>query len=162
MRPGFLVDAMLGRAAEWLRILGYDVIFVDNTMDDSAVLKLLEGDRTLLTRDRQLVGRAVSSGKNAIFLSSDSIDGQMAQLVSSLEIDADRLFTRCPHCGFILERVSKEDAGKSGMVPEGSLEGSEEFWRCPHCGKYYWKGSHWPKIIDRLREWGIEVDERLI
>lgn len=153
---------MLGRAARWLRILGYDLILVNNTMDDSEVLRLLDGDRILLTRDRQLVGRALSSGKNAVFISSDSIDGQMMQLVSLLEIDADRLFTRCPHCGAILERVSKEDAGKSGMVSEGSLEGSDQFWRCPHCGKYYWKGSHWPRIIERLREWGIEVDERFI
>lgn len=159
MRPRFLVDAMLGRLAGWLRILGYDVISVDNRMDDSEVLKLNAGDRILLTRDRQLVDRAISRGMDAIFLSSDSIDGQMVQLLSSLEIDADRLFTRCPHCGATLERVSKQDAEDSGMVPEGSLQNSEVFWRCPHCGKYYWKGSHWPKIIERLRNWGIDVDE---
>ena len=161
MRPFFLADAMLGSLARWLRIMGYDVILADNEMADRQILALLgkESGRILLTRDKMLASRAASAGINVIFFHSDSLDNQMFQLLDSIEIDASRLFTRCSHCGAVLESISKDEAKKSGMVPDGSLENSEKFWRCPSCGRYYWKGSHWPKIIEQLKKWGIEVDE---
>ncbi len=152
---------MLGTLAKWLRIMGYDVILADNDVDDIRILEMLEeeGGRILLTRDKMLANRAASAGVSAILLRSDSLYGQISELLDSVEIDATRLFTRCPHCGALLDAVSKDEAGKSGMVPDGSLENSEKFWKCPSCGRYYWKGSHWPKIIEHLKKWGIDVDE---
>ena len=163
MPHSFFADAMLGTLAKWLRIMGYDVILADNEISDKDILIALkeEGGRILLTRDKMLAGRAASAGMNAILFRSDSLDNQMFQLLDSVEIDASLLFTRCPRCGAVLEAVSRDEAEKSGMVPAGSLENSEKFWRCPACGKYYWKGSHWPKIIEQLKKWGIAVDEAL-
>jgi len=160
MPLSFFVDAMLGSLAKWLRIIGYDVILADNEITDRDILLALkeERGRILLTRDKMLAERALRADLRVILLDSDSLDNQMFQLQGSVEIDAALLFTRCPHCGAVLESISKEKAKNSGMVPEGSLQDSDMFWKCPSCGRYYWKGSHWPKIIKRLREWGIAVD----
>lgn len=162
MRPSFFADAMLGSLARWLRILGYDVLLSDNSMADDGILNILkrEGGRMLLTRDKLLAGRALRADLRVILLDSGSLDNQIFQLLDYVEIDGARLFTRCPHCGSVLEGISKEEAEMSGMVPEGSLKNSVEFWHCSSCDRYYWKGSHWPKIIERLRKWGISVDER--
>src|SRR5262249_10770147 len=53
--PRFVADAMLGRVARWLRVLGFDVVY-DPTLHDAALVQLAEADdRILLTRDRQLL-----------------------------------------------------------------------------------------------------------
>ena len=52
-----LADAMLGRLAKWLRILGYDTAYLADT-DDFAVMRLARAeDRLVLTRDHALAGR---------------------------------------------------------------------------------------------------------
>ncbi len=161
MPASFFADAMLGRLARWLRIMGYDVVLADNEMADGEILRALQhdGERILLTRDRLLARRAESAGITCLFIQPDSLDEQMAFLSDSVGLSASLIFTRCPHCGAVLRPISKEQAARSGKVPAGSLENSNTFWRCPSCGSYYWNGSHWRKIIERLREWGIPFDE---
>lgn len=163
-RPTFFVDAMLGSLARWLRIMGYDVKLADNELADEDILLLLaeEGGRILLTRDKMLASRSLSSGMNALLIDFDSLDKQMFQLSAFVALDATQVFSCCPRCGALLTVVSKDEAKQSGMVPKGSLQNSERFWRCPSCGRYYWKGSHWPRIIEQLRRWRIAVDNSFI
>ena len=56
----FIADAMLGKLARWLRLMGYDV---DSKIDfkDDELIASAKG-RTLLTRDRALCKRAKSEG----------------------------------------------------------------------------------------------------
>ena len=53
--PRFAADAMLGRLARWLRVLGYDTSY-DTTLADPVLVRLAgEEARILLTRDRHLL-----------------------------------------------------------------------------------------------------------
>jgi uncharacterized protein len=57
--PTFFADAMLGRLARWLRMLGYDTAYEKVISDESLVARVLTEQRWLLTRDSYLVQRKV-------------------------------------------------------------------------------------------------------
>ncbi|MFT4923409.1 MAG: hypothetical protein ACI8XM_002635 [Haloarculaceae archaeon] len=69
-----LLDTMLGKLATYLRMCGYDTVYTldEGVEDDDAVLALAtEQDRTVVTRDRDLAGRAT----DAILLDSRDVTG---------------------------------------------------------------------------------------
>jgi len=59
----FLADAMLGRLARWLRMLGYDTWYDAAADDHSLVMRADYERRIVLTRDRH--DRASASGARA-------------------------------------------------------------------------------------------------
>ncbi len=134
----FLVDGMLGRLAKWLRILGYDVLYFRD-LEDPELAGLAEAEgRILLTADEELGQR--QEGEGRILISSDDWREQLRELAQVVELDTDRLFTRCIECNVPLERARGEEV--RGRVPPFVLATQEEFSRCPQCGRIYWKGSH--------------------
>lgn len=141
--PSFLLDGMLGSLARWLRILGYDSVYRKDAEDGELLAAL--GDRYLLTRDRQLAQRA---GARGLYLESDDLDVQLAEIARRFSLRLDLSRTRCPTCNGELERAGKEEV--KGSVAPGTLRAHEEFWRCRGCGKVYWHGAHWKNIIPRL------------
>ena len=48
----FFTDRMLGKLAKWLRVLGYDVVYLRQGADEEIVERLREG-RIFLTRGRR-------------------------------------------------------------------------------------------------------------
>ncbi|MBC7234378.1 MAG: Mut7-C RNAse domain-containing protein [Chloroflexi bacterium] len=148
MKPRFLVDAMLGRLAKWLRILGYDTRF-DPTLNDAELVMLSQReDRVLLTRDAELAKR---KGLRALLIESEDLAEQLAQLQDELGIDASASFTRCSLCNELLIEASWEEA--EGHVPERVLGAHTRFRRCPSCGRFYWRGSHWERMRRLIEHW---------
>ncbi len=146
----FIVDAMLGDLARWLRILGYDTVYARG-MPDSRIVKLAsEEDRILVTRDRGLYIRAVRKGVKAVLVRGRDIVERLAflsrQLGIRLYVDPDE--TRCPLCNGPLARVSRDYV--RGRVPPRVYELYNEFWVCQRCGQIYWRGGHWRGIEETL------------
>jgi len=48
----FVADRMLGKLAKWLRVLGYDVVYLKKAAQKE-ILENLQAGRTLLTRNRR-------------------------------------------------------------------------------------------------------------
>jgi uncharacterized protein with PIN domain len=142
----FVCDRMLGTLARWMRLFGFDVLY-PGEMEDSELLKLARGDdRILLTRDRKL-----AEGKgDVICLESDIWDEQYGQVSTHFGLKIESPMTRCSLCNEPIGEVPKKDV--EGKVPERVYDLQEEFWHCPKCDKYYWKGTHWEGIEDKMEE----------
>jgi uncharacterized protein with PIN domain len=149
----FLADAMLGRLAKWLRVLGHDTAYFPQLEDDQLIRLARAEGRTLLTRDRDLTRR---KGVRSLLIESDRFEEQLGQLLRDLNLDCTNQTPRCPRCNAALLRVTKEDI--SARVPGYVLSRHSDFTRCPRCDKVYWKGTHWQRMrerIDAIRERGF-------
>jgi uncharacterized protein with PIN domain len=149
---GFVVDAMLGRLAKWLRILGYDTLY-DPSWDDAYLVRLARAeDRFLLTRDLQLTRR---KGVRVVWIASESLEEQLDQLHADLGVAAIAPWTRCPVCNSALVSVPKGDAW--GQVPPYVFVTQEEFRLCPHCNRFYWRGTHRQHMETLVTRWAGDI-----
>jgi uncharacterized protein with PIN domain len=137
---------MLGKLAKWLRFMGHDVLY-PKTMDDKELIELSRWDsRLLLTRDKEL---AKVKNLDVLYIKSQIIDEQLKQLVSELNLSETKLeFSRCPECNDLVEYIDKKDV--RNKVPPGVYENQDDFWNCRNCQQYFWKGTHYNKIRDKI------------
>ena len=145
----FVADRMLGKLAKWLRVLGYDVVYLRRASKEEIVDKLQEG-RILLTRNR----RAESwQQAGEVFLVNDNDPKkQLRQVVKDLGLEkrGNDLFSRCLDCNCPLEVTRREEV--RAEVPEYIYQTQNQFHRCSDCGKVYWSGSHSRRMRQQLEE----------
>lgn len=146
----FIADGMLGRLARWLRILGYDVIY-SARLDDAELARMARiENRILLTRDTGLVKR---KGVKFVLVKSDDVYEQLRQLLDELQLSLDAAaFSRCSECNTPLVDVHPESVASE--IPPYVLATQTRFRRCPGCGRVYWRGTHWEKMRQKIREVG--------
>lgn len=141
----FVVDAMLGTLATWLRILGYDTRY-DPAWDDNLLARVARAQsRILLTRDTELARRP---GLQILLIASDILEEQLVQVTQTFSLTADHAFSRCPVCNHLIRAVPKHEAW--GQVPSYVYMTQNDFRLCPECGRFFWRGSHWQRIIATL------------
>jgi uncharacterized protein with PIN domain len=137
--PRFLADAMLGRLARWLRILGFDTAYRDDWPDAEIARRAYEDERIVLTRDRRLPDEWRLP--RLVVLASEDSSEQLREFARAFpRLGTARAFTRCSRCNTPLEPASRESV--AGEVPERVLREHTSFRRCPTCRRIYWEGSH--------------------
>jgi uncharacterized protein with PIN domain len=155
-RPRFFADAMCGRLARWLRVLGYDVAYEAEIGDEELVRRAVEEDRAILTRDRRLPEEWRVSAVHV--LRSESGAEQLREVVEAFGLrEGMRPFSRCSRCNTPLEEVRSGEV--RDRVPARVLAQHDRFRRCPSCGRIYWSGSHTARmrrVLHRL----LDVDVR--
>jgi uncharacterized protein with PIN domain len=145
----FVADRMLGKLAKWLRVLGYDVVYLRQAADEEIVERLREGG-IFLTRDRR-AGPWQQLGK-VFVVTANEPKKQLREVVLGLRlamIDAE-LFSRCLSCNCLLDTVNREEV--RAEVPDYIYQTQSQFHRCCDCGKVYWSGSHSGKMRLQLEE----------
>ena len=154
MQPRFLVDAMLGKLARWLVILGYDAKFAggDGRSDLELLKQAQSEDRVFVTKDRRIPAVA---GLRMVVLLENGFEEQLGELARALSLkpDPDLLFSRCSDCNEKLDALSREDA--LPLVPPKVRTLETSFRRCPKCGKLFWTGTHTERIAATLRRAGL-------
>ncbi|MET1101982.1 MAG: Mut7-C RNAse domain-containing protein [Pyrodictiaceae archaeon] len=147
----FIVDAMLGDMARWLRLLGYDTIYAGNMRDPEIARLAMRENRVLLTRDKGLYIFAKHRGVKVLLLSDEANIVERLAYVSKklgIELIVDPNRSRCPVCNGRLVKV-KDKKLVMDKVPRRVYETYSEFWVCTRCGQVYWRGSHW-RSIERI------------
>jgi uncharacterized protein len=152
-----LADAMLGKHARWLRMIGQDVTYSVGYTDNELLDLAKKENRMLLTRDFELHKQAICKGLEAYYVEGKTEIERLAAFAKryqiSLEVDMDK--SHCPICNTKLESASKEDL-KNKLEPN-TYQYYEQFWRCPNCGQVYWQGAHWKQIQQTL----LEIKQKL-
>lgn len=146
-RGPFLLDAMLGKLATYLRMCGHDAAYVlDREVEADGVILAIsrEEDRTLITRDEQLAARA-----DGLLLRSREVEGQLGELIDQgVELRLPDDPVRCGHCNACLDRVDAEET-----TPEHTPDSDEiGVWECQQCGHHFWKGSHWDRVSETAHD----------
>lgn len=151
MDPRFLVDGMHGYVARWLRIMGYDTIYLNN-VEDNVVVQLALSDRILVTSDAELAKMAKRKGVEVVLTKGLTEEETLILLVEKFKLFFKKDSLRCTVCNGELEQVSYEEI-KAVEIPKNV----KSFWRCKACGKLYWRGSHWRNISRQiLKLTGVE------
>jgi uncharacterized protein with PIN domain len=147
--PRFAADAMLGRLARWLRVLGFDTTWQAHVPDAALVRHALEEQRTVLTRDRRLPEEWT---RVPVFvLHAEDLRGQLAELGARFALSSRaRPFTRCNRCNETLVPASEAEVRE--RVPPAVRARHPGFLRCPRCGRVYWAGSHVARMRALLAE----------
>ncbi|MCX8182435.1 MAG: hypothetical protein N3D12_04895 [Candidatus Methanomethyliaceae archaeon] len=142
----FAVDAMLGKLARWLRLLGYDTVY-DQSHDDEALLTISKREnRILVTRDGELFKRASKEGVRSLLIHSTDITGALMEISPFIKDSfLDSVGTRCTVCNASLIEVDRS------KIPSEDIPNISPLWSCPNCGKVYWHGSHWKGIEERIK-----------
>lgn len=151
--PRFIVDANLGKLAKWLRIAGYDTLFIKD-MDDESLIRmgLLEG-RVVLTRDTHIPQRRiVTSGTlKVLLIKYNEVEDQLQQVAQALNLDLRaQPLSRCILCNQALMPRSKDEVRE--QVPPYVFKTRFHFSQCPACGKIYWRGTHWNNMERELEK----------
>jgi hypothetical protein len=137
--PRFFADAMLGRLARWLRVLGYDTAYHAHIADADLVWQAQQEQRCILTRDRALPHERHLD--RYLLIESQTPLAQLREVVQWFHLPwQNHLFSRCMVCNTPLQDVSPQDI--VGAVPPTVLQHQRCFVRCPTCARVYWEGSH--------------------
>ncbi|QQS55782.1 MAG: Mut7-C ubiquitin/RNAse domain-containing protein [Candidatus Competibacteraceae bacterium] len=147
----FVLDVHLGKLARYLRLLGFDTLY-RNDYEDAELARLASAERRiLLTRDRDLLKRAVVT--HGYYVRAVEPRRQVEEVVDRLDLYRTiRPLQRCARCNGLLAVVPKQQVWER-LLPE-TRRYIEAFWECGECGQLYWEGSHVPHIrrfIDNLQ-----------
>lgn len=153
--PRFLIDFMVGRLTKWLRIFGYDTLYIRPQERSTIIMQSLKENRILVTRDHSL------SRKKAwklILVQSGRLNEQLKQVIneSKILISDSRFYTRCTICNGQIKDVESKETVKS-CVPEYVYKIQNSFACCSNCGKVYWPGTHRDLLLKELIKMGIKI-----
>nr|WP_282594504.1 Mut7-C RNAse domain-containing protein [Halomarina salina] len=161
-----MLDVMCGGLRSYLRMCGHDTVYALDRDDEreaaaseceaaaskreaaasnnDALLERSEGeDRTLVTRNVQLAGRASAS----MLLRERDVVHQLGELhEAGVDLTLDETPTYCGSCNGLLERVAPEEP-TAEYAPDPR---DERVWRCVDCGQQFWRGSHWDSVRETL------------
>lgn len=148
----FLCDAMLGKLATWLRILGYDAAYMDSSHTGAALVeKAIRDQRTLLTRNMQLLERrTLKEYGKYLFIREDYFRLQLKQVVMVFGLKPDAAGTRCNRCNVRLEEISLSDL--LHILPPYVAATQRDFKRCPECCRIYWPATHCESMQNEIAD----------
>ncbi len=134
----FIADCMLGKLSRWMRILGFDVLYMKE--DDETILENAERERRIiLTKDTRM-GNKKFKGK-IYFVQNEGWKEQLREVIDRFSLSKKiRPFTRCPYCNIPLKTVKKERV--KYLVPSFIYNQKNDFSFCKKCEKVFWEGTH--------------------
>lgn len=144
----FIADAMLGRLARWLRLMGYDTLYIRDIEDRELLRKAKAGGRAILTRDTDFL--RIKNLPECLFIEDDDPLRQLEEVIKAYGLRAlpER---RCANCNCQVTSV-RDKREIEGLVPRHVYLSHTKFLSCAGCGNVYWEGSQqreFRRVMDR-------------
>jgi uncharacterized protein with PIN domain len=149
----FVVDAMLGKVALWLRLTGHDTIYSSELEDDELLSIATKENRVLLTSDAELNRRA-SDEKITTLLLRGNVDERIAKVFRQFNIspEIDPAKSRCSKCnGELVELRGEEKTRIRDLVFDQTYDYYNVFWLCEDCQTVFFEGSHWKNMREYMK-----------
>lgn len=145
----FILDVHLGKLARYLRLCGFDTLY-DNHYEDHTIVETASAEnRIILTRDIGILKHA--QVRHGYWLRSDQPQKQLKEVIKRFDLKNQvELFNRCMECNGTIRKVNKNKI--QHRLLSGTQKYYHEFFQCTRCGKIYWKGSHYKKMMEFIRE----------
>ncbi|WP_375742459.1 Mut7-C ubiquitin/RNAse domain-containing protein [Corallococcus interemptor] len=150
--PRFILDVGLGRLSGFLRMLGFDTLWRNDSPDDTLARVSRDEARVLLTRDLGVLKR--SEVVLGYYPRETDPAHQLVEVVRRYGLTSRmRPFSRCIACNAPLSTATPEEV--QGRVPEGVTQRHSHFQQCPGCQRVFWPGTHherMQKLVETLRK----------
>jgi len=145
----FLTDANVGKLARLLLMLGFDTVY-DNAFSMRQLTGIaIEENRILLSRNP--AADNLFPGIQNFIISDEEPYIQLRQVIQYFNLkDRLRPFTRCILCNGILLTVSKENI--INRLQQNTALYFDDFWQCNDCNRIYWKGSHYERMLQLVKQ----------
>jgi hypothetical protein len=145
----FVLDVHLGKLVLYLRMVGFDTLYNNEFSDDELVRISANERRILLTRDRGLLKR--SNVTHGYYVRATNPPLQLVEVLHRFDLfKMSQPFRRCLRCNEMLEPAPKEKV--EDHLPPKVREQFAEFSLCRGCGRIYWKGSHYERMKNFIRQ----------
>jgi uncharacterized protein with PIN domain len=147
-RTRFILDVHLGKLARHLRLLGLDSAYRQDWDDATLIDHALAERRIILTRDVAILkqGRVT----HGYWVRSHQPACQLEEIIEAFDLRRQLApFTRCLECNGEIGPV--DSAELAGQVPADILDRFDRFWQCAECRRVYWQGSHYRRLLQRVR-----------
>lgn len=138
----FVTDASLDRLARRLRFLGFDVLTHRGVALEELFALAARDGRTVLTPSARHPARHPDVPAVRVPARDDAAS---VRAICGTHEPASAPFTRCPSCNTALVNRSTFEA--RGEVPGRVTRSGSPLRYCPACAKWFWLGSHVPRII---------------
>ncbi len=142
----FACDVMLGKLAKYLRIFGFDTVYLRNMnlLEDYA---RQEDPPYFITRRKQTLPY-----NRTIHVNSEDAPQQLKELWERIKssFDPEKALARCIYCNLLLLDVDKEAI--EHRVPEFVFHSYTVFKLCPGCKRVYWAGTHTERMKQLIEE----------
>ncbi len=144
MAKKFICNGMLGKLCNLLRVCGIDTSYSNQGM--SILLQARREQRIILTKNTRLRGK-----KGIFFIEATRPLIQLKNVITEFDLQRRiRPFSRCTICNEKLVTIAKKSV--RDKVPYFTYKNFNEFAMCPTCQRVYWKGSHYKRMLDEIRE----------
>jgi uncharacterized protein with PIN domain len=152
----FVLDVHLGKLARWLRLVGFDALYRSDLEDSNIAVLAAREHRVVLTRDVGLLQRkAITHG---YWVRAGDPDLQIVEVLRRFQLEHSlRPFQRCLECNGCIKRVDKADVWD--RLETKTRQFYDVFYRCANCQKVYWEGSHYTRMLAKLKRVIGFVDE---
>ncbi len=158
----FVVDAMLGKLALWLRLTGHDTIYDTDVHDDELLEIAKKTGRILLTSDEELFERA-QNAKVESMLVRGTVDDRVVDVFIRYGIkpEVDPRIARCSKCnGGLIELTGSGKELIKNIVFEQTYNHYDTFWFCNDCESVYFMGGHWKNMIEYMNRIAAQIKSR--
>ncbi len=149
----FFADRMLGKLAKKLRLLGFDTVYHSHMSEEEILRFCKETGKILITKDRDLLKKAVERGIKCFYVASDDWKQQLVELSKKIDLKGSNRMSRCSLCNVELIKASEDEIKRK--VPMYVQQTHNEFYLCPACGRVYWAGSHVEHAEETFRRLGL-------